>query len=85
MLNDLKSHEKDAFKFQLETLFDHDETRAILATLHRIAERRAFTCTQGPRVDVTAARRWQELADAFNAVRSELERLERLRHDVTAC
>ena len=76
MLNDLKAHEKDALKFQLETLFDHDETHAILATSQRIAERRAFTCTKGPRVD------------AFNAVRSELEGLERLvrlRHDVTAC
>ena len=72
MLNDLKINEKHALIFQLEQLFDHDETSAILATLQRIAERKAFSFTR--RQDYEAAIKWQALADAFDAVSRELKR-----------
>jgi len=78
MLKDLKSNEKIAMIFQLEQLFEHDETSAIIATLHRIAERKAFSFTRG-RQDYQIALRWQELADALHAVKFELELTDRRR------
>jgi hypothetical protein len=82
MLKDLKAHEKQALIFQLESLFECDETSAILATLQRIAERKAFACTRG-RVDYEAALSWQALADALHAVRGELELAERRKSRLT--
>ena len=79
MLKDLKINEKHALIFQLEQLFEHDETSAIIATLQRIAERKAFSFTRNGRQDYQTALRWQELADALHAVRFELELAERQR------
>jgi hypothetical protein len=83
MLKDLKPHEKQALIFQLAALFECDEPSAVVATLHRIAERKAFACTRG-RVDYDGALSWQALADALHIVRLELELAERRRDRVTA-
>ena len=63
MLKDLKINEKHALIFQLEQLFEYDETSAIIATLQRIAERKAFSFTRNGRQDYQTALRWQELAE----------------------
>jgi hypothetical protein len=73
MSKELKSHEKDALNFQLATLLEHDEPSAILATLQRVAERKAYASTRAEHYD--AALSWQELADALASVRQELERM----------
>jgi NAD-dependent oxidoreductase involved in siderophore biosynthesis len=83
MLKDLKVQEKEALKFQLGELLEHDEPSAILATLHRVAERKAYACTRG-RQDMSAAIAWQELADALASVRAELVLTERKRARLTA-
>ena len=74
MLKDLKTHEKEALIFQLAALFEHDETSAILATLQRIAERKAFAFARGAQIDHELALRWQDFADALASIRAELER-----------
>lgn len=79
MLKELKSNEKSALIFQLEQLFEYDETSAIIATLQRIAERKAFSFTRNGRRDYQTALRWQQLADALDAVSLELELAERQR------
>ena len=79
MLKELKPNEKSALIFQLEQLFEYDETSAIIATLQRIAERKAFACTRNGRQDYQTALRWQQLADALDAVSLELELAERHR------
>lgn len=76
MDNGLKAHEKEALTFQLAALLEYDETSAFLATLQRIAERKAFSFTRG-RADYEAAMRWQTLADALARVRHALE------HEIT--
>jgi hypothetical protein len=81
MLKDLKAHEKDALKFQIGELLEHDETSAILATLHRVAERKAYSCAKAR--DFAAALNWQELADALASVRAALVLAERHRAHVT--
>jgi hypothetical protein len=73
----LNPHEKDALTFQLATLLNYDEPSAMLATLQRIAERKAFAGAK--RRDYDAALSWQELVDALDAVRQELERVARHR------
>lgn len=73
MFKDLKSDEKSALVFQLAQLFEYDETSAIIATLQRIAERKAFSFTRNGRQDYQTALRWQQLADALDAVSLELE------------
>jgi hypothetical protein len=72
----LNAHEKDALTFQLGALLEYDEPSAILATLQRIAERKAFSATRA--IDHDAAQRWQALANALASVRQELERQARL-------
>jgi hypothetical protein len=71
MTKDLKAHEKEALNFQLATLLEHDEPSAILATLQRVCERKAFASTRADHY--AAAIAWQELADALASVRLELE------------
>ena len=73
MLNDLKTHEKHALIFQIGQLFEYDQPSAILATLHRIAERKALATARRDK-DFDAAIQWQALADALQAVSRELER-----------
>jgi hypothetical protein len=72
MSKDLKSHEKDALNFQLATLLEYDEPSAVLATLQRVCERKAFASTRADHYE--AALSWQDLADALANVRQELER-----------
>ena len=79
MLKELKPNEKSALIFQLEQLFEYDETSAIIATLQRIAERKAFSFTRNGRQDYQTALRWQQLADALDAVSLELSLADRQR------
>ena len=72
MPKDLKAHEKDALNFQLATLLEYDEPSAMLATLQRVCERKAFASARADRYE--AANAWQELADALASVWQELER-----------
>jgi hypothetical protein len=81
MAKDLKTHEKDALAFQMATLLEYDEPSALLATLQRLAERKAFSATRG-QVSFDAALRWQALADALASVRLELERQARQVTDI---
>jgi hypothetical protein len=69
----LKAQEKEALTFQLVALLEHDEPSAFLATLQRMAERKAFSATRGA-IDYDAALRWQGLADALTIAREALER-----------
>ena len=73
MLNDLKTHEKHALIFQIGQLFEYDQPSAILATLHRIADRKALAAARRDK-DYETAIQWQALADALQAVSRELER-----------
>jgi RNA polymerase-interacting CarD/CdnL/TRCF family regulator len=68
----LNAQQKDALTVQLSALLEHDEPRAFLATLHRMAERQAFTETRRDRYD--DAFNWQAIADALAHVRRELLR-----------
>ena len=73
MLNDLKTHEKHALIFQIGQLFEYDQPSAILATLHRIADRKALAAARRDK-DYETAIQWQALAQAIEAVSRELER-----------
>jgi hypothetical protein len=84
MSKELKPHEKDALAFQMATLLEYDEPSALLATLQRLAERKAFSATRG-HVDYESALRWQGLADALASVRLELERQACQPRQVTDC
>lgn len=67
----LNAQQKDALSFQLCTLLELDEPEAVLSTLQRIAERKAFSATLGA-IELDEAERWQALADALASVRHEL-------------
>ena len=73
MLNELKTHEKHALIFQIGQLFEYDQPSAILATLHRIAERKALATARRDK-DYETAIKWHALAQALEAVSRELER-----------
>ena len=73
MLKDLRTQEKHALIFQIGQLFEYDEPSAILATLHRIADRKALAAARRDK-DYETAIKWQALAEALQAVSRELER-----------
>ena len=73
MLKDLRTQEKHALIFQIGQLFEYDEPSAILATLHRIADRKALAAARRDK-DYETAIKWHALADALQAVSRELER-----------
>jgi hypothetical protein len=73
MLKDLRTQEKHALIFQIGQLFEYDQPSAILATLHRIADRKALAAARRDK-DYETAIQWQALADAIQAVSRELER-----------
>lgn len=68
----LNVQEKLALRDQIELLLEADEPEAILATLQRMAERKAHGVTRG-KISELEALRWQALADACAAVEKELE------------
>jgi hypothetical protein len=67
----LQPQEKDALVQQLAILVEMNEPDAALATLKRIAERRAHAATRPPSVDVQEAVRWLDLAEALGRVQRE--------------
>jgi hypothetical protein len=70
----LKEQEKDSLRFQLGLLLEFDEPEAILGTMRRVAERKAYTVTRGL-ISVHEAKRWTRLGEALRKVEDELERL----------
>jgi len=69
----LTEQEKDGLRQQLQLLLEANEPEAALATLRRIAERKAHSVTRGLISD-NEARRYQALATALKAVQEELDR-----------
>jgi len=69
----LTEQEKEGLRQQLELLLEANEPEAALATLRRIAERKAHSVTRGSIGD-HEARRYQALAAALKAVEEELDR-----------
>jgi hypothetical protein len=69
----LTEQEKEGLRQQLELLLEANEPEAALATLRRIAERKAHSVTRGAINDLEA-RRYQALAEALKAVEDELDR-----------
>ena len=69
----LTEQEKEGLRQQLQLLLEADEPEAVLATLRRIAERKAHSVTRGAISD-NEARRYQALAEALHAVEDELDR-----------
>lgn len=67
----LKYQQNAALIFQLELLLESDEPAAFLATLQRVAERKAFQAARN--ADRQAADEWQGLANACARVAQELE------------
>jgi hypothetical protein len=67
----LQAHEKDALVHQLAILVEMNEPDAALATLKRIAERRAHAATRPPLADVQEACRWLDLAEVLERVQRE--------------
>jgi hypothetical protein len=68
---DLNAQQYDAINFQLGQLLVYDEPAAFLATLQRIADRKAYGAAKAR--DYGATLRWQELANACGRVARELE------------
>lgn len=62
----LTAHEKAALESQIEILIDADEPEAVLATLHRVAER--MTVRAIWRDQHKAADRWMKLAKALDTL-----------------
>jgi hypothetical protein len=69
----LSAQELDALKFQLGALLEVDEPRAILATLRRVAERKAQTVTRG-KIGHEEAADWYAMAEALTEVENALAR-----------
>ena len=69
----LTEQEKEGLRQQLTLLLEADEPEAVLATLRRIAERKAHAVTRGLISD-NEARRYQALAAALKCVEDELDR-----------
>jgi hypothetical protein len=69
----LTEQEKEGLRQQLQLLLEADEPEAALASLRRIAERRAHAVTRGAISD-NEARRYQALAAALQCVEDELDR-----------
>jgi hypothetical protein len=69
----LTEQEKEGLRQQLQLLLEANEPEAVLATLRRIAERKAHAVTRGVISD-NEARRYQALAEALQCVEDELDR-----------
>jgi hypothetical protein len=67
------AHQKEALVQQLALLVEYDEPAAVLATLKRIAERRAHSATRG-QIGWDEAARWVTLAEALERVEKHLDR-----------
>jgi len=58
----LPKGERDTLRHFLGLLLEADEPEAMVASLRRLAERKAWYAVSGARVDRQAAQRWQALA-----------------------
>ena len=61
------AHEKEKIYGFLKILLDANEPEALLASLRRLAEQKAFGVTLG-RIDAESAERWQRMADTIKEV-----------------
>jgi hypothetical protein len=66
----MNAHEREALRFQISELVDASEPEAVLATLHRIAERMAQRAIRLGKQDDCA--RWLRLERALSAVQRQL-------------
>jgi predicted nucleic acid-binding Zn ribbon protein len=68
----LSEQEKNGLRDQLALLLEANEPESILATLQRLAERKAHSVTRGAITELEALR-WQSLANACASAAKELE------------
>ena len=69
----LSEQEKNGLRDQLALLLEANEPESILATLQRLAERKAHSVTRGAITELEALR-WQSLANACASAAQELDR-----------
>lgn len=69
---ELNAQQKDAVHFQLSQLLEFDEPAAFVATLQRVAERKAFQAMRA--ADPSATASWHALAIACAKIGEELQR-----------
>jgi hypothetical protein len=68
----LPKGERDTLRHFLGLLLEADEPEAMVASLRRLAERKAWYAVSGARVDRQAAQRWQALAEALAKVERQV-------------
>ena len=68
----LPKGERETLKHFLGLLLEADEPEAMVASLRRLAERKAHYAIRGARVDRQAAQRWQALAEALAKVERQV-------------
>ena len=68
----LTEGERDTLRHFLGLLLEADEPEAMVASLRRLAERKAWCAVRGALVDRQAAQRWLALAEALAKVEREV-------------
>jgi hypothetical protein len=68
----LPKGERETLRHFLGLLLEADEPEAMVASLRRLAERKAWYAVSGARVDRQAAQRWQALAEALAKVERQV-------------
>jgi hypothetical protein len=68
----LTEGERDALRHLLVLLLEADEPEAMVASLRRLAERKAWYAVRGALVDRQAAGRWSALAEALAKVERQV-------------
>lgn len=73
LVSDLDRNQRDELRHLLTLLMEANEPEALLASLRRIAERKAFGVTAG-RLGLHDAERWQRLTDVMTEAEQKLAR-----------
>ena len=68
----LPKGERDTLRHFLGLLLEADEPEAMVASLRRLAERKAWYAVSGALIDRQAAQRWQALAEALAKVERQV-------------
>jgi hypothetical protein len=68
----LNERERDTLRHFLGLLLEADEPEAMVASLRRLAERKAWFAVRGALVDRQAAQRWLALAEALVKVERQV-------------
>ena len=68
----LPKEERDTRRHFLGLLLEADEPEAMVASLRRLAERKAWSAARGALVDRQAAQRWLALAEALAKVERQV-------------